>query len=250
MGVIIRNGIEYSGAGGIGGGGCDCGEIIYLTQEEYDALPPSKEEDNIEYRITNAGTHVNAARDWAYDNSESGLEAKTVQDAIDEVADGLTVKYDNKTDCIQVLNNGSWVDIIKANAKSYKLYAYGSYYNGQSLSSRYIEDGSYTDKISYINMISPTRSNCYYGFTERIDLTNYNKIKIGYSLKEYDTNVPTTNCFVGFSTASPTHDVRNLELPDATDSKAEIVISALTGSYYINFLIWNKDFKLYYIELE
>ena len=85
MGVIIRNGIEYSGAGGMGGGGCDCGEIIYLTQEEYDALPASKEEDNIEYRITNASESINAARDWAYDNAASGLEADNVQDAIDEV---------------------------------------------------------------------------------------------------------------------------------------------------------------------
>lgn len=83
MGVIIRNGIEYSGAGM--GGSCDCDEIVYLTQEEYDALPASKESNNVEYRITNANESVNAARDWAYDNSESGLEAETVQDAIDEV---------------------------------------------------------------------------------------------------------------------------------------------------------------------
>ena len=88
MGVIIRNGIEYSGAG-MGGGSCDCDEIVYLTQEEYDALPETKESNNVEYRITNANTHVNAARDWAYDNSESGLEAETVQDAIDEVAESL-----------------------------------------------------------------------------------------------------------------------------------------------------------------
>ena len=79
MGVIIVNGIEYSGAG-IGGG-----NIIYLTQEEYDALPETKESDNIEYRITNANSHINASKDWFYDNTESGLESDNVQDAIDEV---------------------------------------------------------------------------------------------------------------------------------------------------------------------
>lgn len=112
MGVIIRNGIEYSGAG-MGGGSCDCDEIVYLTQEEYDALPASKESNNVEYRITNASESVNAARDWAYDNSESGLEAETVQDAIDEINNNLYIKtYYN----VNQLGITSWFipDIINA----------------------------------------------------------------------------------------------------------------------------------------
>ena len=88
MGVIIRNGIEYSGAG-MGGGSCDCDEIVYLTQEEYDALPETKESNNVEYRITDANTNATAARNIAYDNSESGIEAVSVQGAIDVVNESL-----------------------------------------------------------------------------------------------------------------------------------------------------------------
>ena len=81
MGVIVRNGIEYSGTGG--------SNVVYLTQEEYDALPDSKLTDNVEYRITDANTNKNAARNLAYDNTDSNLEAINVQAAIDEVNDSL-----------------------------------------------------------------------------------------------------------------------------------------------------------------
>ena len=99
-GKIIRNGITYSG----GGGGCD---IVYLTQAEYDALPDSKLTDGIEYRITDANTSTTVARNIAYDNSESGLEATSVQGAIDTMNERLAVysteekvfgkDYDGKT---------------------------------------------------------------------------------------------------------------------------------------------------------
>ena len=70
----------------IGSGGSN---IVYLTQEQYDNLPVEKLSNNIEYRITDASEHINAARDWAYDNTTSGLEALNVQDAIDEVNTNL-----------------------------------------------------------------------------------------------------------------------------------------------------------------
>ena len=97
MGVIIRNGIEYSGAGGIGGGGCDCGEIVYLTQAEYNALPESKLTNGVEYRITDSNPPVPTARDMAYDNSESGIEAETVQSAIDEVQNDVSLLNESLT---------------------------------------------------------------------------------------------------------------------------------------------------------
>ena len=78
QGKIIRNGIVYSGSGG----GCD---ITYLTQAEYDALPDSKLTNGVEYRITDTNPPVPTAKDMAYDNSESSLDAETVQDAIDEI---------------------------------------------------------------------------------------------------------------------------------------------------------------------
>lgn len=83
------NNLENGGGGSGGGGSCEC-NIVYLTQEEYDALPPSKESDDVEYRITNANTSINAARDWAYDNRISKLEATDVQSAIDEVQNNVS----------------------------------------------------------------------------------------------------------------------------------------------------------------
>ena len=87
MGVIIRNGIEYSGAG-MGGGSCDCNEIVYLTQKEYDALSDDKLENNTEYWITDAGVR-GSAENLSYDNSVSGLDAKNVQTAIDKMSENL-----------------------------------------------------------------------------------------------------------------------------------------------------------------
>lgn len=120
MGKIIRNGIKYSGTTNSADkinynntlSGLEAetaqeafdelntkikngGNIEYLTQEEYDALPDTKLSNDVEYRITNANESVNAARDWAYDNSESGLEAETVQDAIDEVNDSVGALNNN-----------------------------------------------------------------------------------------------------------------------------------------------------------
>ena len=89
MGVIIRNGIEYSGAG-MGGGG-SASDIMYLTQAEYDTLPESKLTDGVEYRITDAGTMA-GAENIGYDNSKSGLEVVNVQDAIDKITSGMSDK--------------------------------------------------------------------------------------------------------------------------------------------------------------
>ena len=90
------NNLENGGGGSGGGGSCEC-NIVYLTQEEYDALPPSKESDDVEYRITNANTSINAARDWAYDNRISKLEATDVQSAIDEVQNNVSTVSNSLT---------------------------------------------------------------------------------------------------------------------------------------------------------
>ena len=95
MGVIIRNGIEYSGSGG--------GNIEYLTQAQYDALPESKLTDDIEYRITDAGS-MGAAENVGYDNSKSSLEAVNVQDAIDKLDDSLS-DYSKDIIIARVLTN-------------------------------------------------------------------------------------------------------------------------------------------------
>lgn len=66
------------------------GSVVYLTQAEYDALPDSKLTNNIEYRITDGDMGVATASNLSYDNSFSGLEAVTVQGAVDELSESLT----------------------------------------------------------------------------------------------------------------------------------------------------------------
>ena len=59
---------------------------VDLTQAEYDALPDSKETDGVDYYITDEDFVATDAKAVSYDNSASGLAAKTAQVAIDEVA--------------------------------------------------------------------------------------------------------------------------------------------------------------------
>ena len=113
MGKIIRNGIEYCGTSdtadniiydntdsGLAATNTQTaideltnkvkagGNIMYLTQEQYDNLPDSKLTDNVEYRVTDAGTMA-GAENVGYDNSKSGLAAVNVQDAIDKLDESL-----------------------------------------------------------------------------------------------------------------------------------------------------------------
>ena len=66
---------------------------VELTKAEYDALPSSKETDNVNYWIKD-GTNLPAmsvmsANGVMYDNTDSGLTSTTVQGAVDELSTGL-----------------------------------------------------------------------------------------------------------------------------------------------------------------
>ena len=66
---------------------------VELTKAEYDALPISKESDDVNYWIKD-GTNIPqasviSASGVQYDNTTSGLTADTVQDAIDENASDI-----------------------------------------------------------------------------------------------------------------------------------------------------------------
>ena len=67
-----------------GGSNCDC-KVEYITQEAYDLLPEDKLTNDIEYRITDNNPATPSAKNMAYDNSKSNIEAVNVQDAIDAV---------------------------------------------------------------------------------------------------------------------------------------------------------------------
>ena len=81
--VYITDDIEEVVGGASGNCGC---KIEYVTQEQYDALPEDKLTNDIEYRITDNNPTTPEAKNMAYDNSKSGIEAVNVQDAIDAVA--------------------------------------------------------------------------------------------------------------------------------------------------------------------
>lgn len=109
MGKIIRNGIEYCGTSdtadniiydntdsGLAATNTQTaidelsekvksgGNIVYLTQAEYEALPDSKLTDDVEYRITDANTAAKiAATDVTYGDS-------TVEEVIDEVQESVS----------------------------------------------------------------------------------------------------------------------------------------------------------------
>ena len=80
------NGVELSGALTSDDLKIKAGDnAVNLTQAEYDALDDSKLTDNIEYRITDAGINGVTASNVSYDNASSGLEAVTVQKAVDKL---------------------------------------------------------------------------------------------------------------------------------------------------------------------
>lgn len=58
--------------------------VLEMTKAEYDALPEAKKMDGTVYMITD-DTGGWEAENASYDNTESGLTATNVQDALDEV---------------------------------------------------------------------------------------------------------------------------------------------------------------------
>ena len=92
-------------------------KIEYITQEEYDALGEEKYENDIEYHITDGGINNIIASNIEYDNSVSGLEATTVQSAVDELKDDVSTLNESLapiTLSSQIISG----DMIKANYSS------------------------------------------------------------------------------------------------------------------------------------
>lgn len=59
--------------------------MVELTQAQYDALPASKNSDNVAYYITDGSFPEPTASTVSYDNTQSGMQATTVQGALDEL---------------------------------------------------------------------------------------------------------------------------------------------------------------------
>lgn len=82
--------VEYPFAGW----GSSGEEHEFITQEEYDQLTPAQKAEKV-YMITGEGTPGGGwtSEDISYDNTTSGLTADNVQDAIDEIAQGIPTPW-------------------------------------------------------------------------------------------------------------------------------------------------------------
>ena len=89
MPSIMRNNIRYTSSFG---GGSGNGEIVELTQAEYDALGDVVNTNGVLYAITD-GEDLTAAN-IAYDGSVTGL-GNTVQNAIEELNTNLSISNFN-----------------------------------------------------------------------------------------------------------------------------------------------------------
>lgn len=70
-----------------------------LTEAAYEALPSTKESDNVDYYLTDADSTIATAEDIPYDNTTSGMTATNVQGAVDELNNGSMV-FPNYSDVI------------------------------------------------------------------------------------------------------------------------------------------------------
>ena len=104
--------------GELGGGGGD--SSVTLTQQEYEALSEEQKLDGLYYtydtkRIYKNGVQYGAsdAEDIGYNNAESGIQATTVQGAIDKVVKTVEDAYAKKTDIPTTLPaNGGNADTV------------------------------------------------------------------------------------------------------------------------------------------
>lgn len=65
--------------------------VLEMTKAQYEALPAAKQNDGTIYLITD-GDGGWEAEDVSYDNTESGLTATNVQDAVDEAYETKTLQ--------------------------------------------------------------------------------------------------------------------------------------------------------------
>lgn len=84
MGLIIKNGVRYFGD-----------NSVELTQAQYDDLSQAEKLNGTTYYITD-GQNITTASAVTYDNTNSGMTAADVQDAIDELVN-LNVFYSAAT---------------------------------------------------------------------------------------------------------------------------------------------------------
>ena len=164
MAKIMCRGIEYSGGGS--------GNVIELTLTEYKALSQEEQNNGTIYFVKDASPSINNATSVQYNNSESGLSADNVQDAIDETCNRLDVIEKDSTSVnlnftpvtnsnytVSVVNGGQarivngigFLDLNVATTTASSAYVVVGNIGCTTNSTAYIGDSAVSSSIIYIS---------------------------------------------------------------------------------------------------
>ena len=165
MGLIMRNGIAYAGS-----------NSIELTQAEYNALVSAGTvQPDTFYCIVDAD-NVLPASDVTYDNTDSGLSADSVQDAIDEVVTDISniVKAKEVNISNSNLSNGVAMSQFLSIDSGYKFLCWMGIASVGWVMNRpmYFENPTYDNtKIWWAaDMTLPANTNCRFSYLEIRDI--------------------------------------------------------------------------------
>ena len=188
-----------------------------------------------------------------FNNTDTGLNATNVQDAITEVNGKLNMRYNDSTDKIQILFNNIWTDWISAGLQNLNLLKNGVFAIGYNfIGTVYTRTGwtSATGQaptitgIGGVQRISASSSNNTISgsayISPFIDLTNYKKISITIESVNITAGANTSygillqkSIVQGFTpekvfTGTPISTTSN-------PSTVTMDVSSLTGNYAIVF---------------
>lgn len=249
MSKLILDGQEYGGGGG---------NIVKLTQAEYNALSNDKLSDDNIYLITDAGNGELSAENMSYDGSQ------TVKDAIDELNSNLPFKFgiDGDGNYGYYGADDSLIPFKRKYPSNY-IYAYGDLCYDTTGGWRHPTHSTYyglsflPDQLFLCTYTSTFPMNI---MTEnKIDFTNYSKLKMrikiitdshsgrglgvfGSSATHYDLD----NCTNAVSIGS--YGTHHESYSD--EMTLEFDVSSINTSYYLRLQAYLADVRIYEIWME
>lgn len=225
MGKIVRQGVAY------------CGSSDSATSIKYDNTKNVKEAiDEIKNTAmfidsfdTNTGA-LNTTSETSpsgggssssnqtavsviFDNTDTGLAATNVQDAVEEVNGKLNIRYNADTDTVQILYNGTWVDWKSGEQTDIPLFVAGQGNVNTDISGGFTKtSGAYSGTVNIdaivMSTTNATNSSGTYtvviGSGKLIDRTVYKKIKFHAVVSGSDSN----NAYANLNTAKSNYGER------------------------------------------
>lgn len=135
--------------------------VLELTKAEYDALPDAKKMDGTVYMITDDDGGWEAERS-TYDNTESGLIATNVQDALDEINSKKTAYPPITTRVVDLYYTGQYCGKDCPSVSGYKAICVGGFRSigdasvGNNIFDMYVDYGQQQLKVSFTKSFSST----------------------------------------------------------------------------------------------